>query len=134
MHAFARILPIACLALLVGCGGKVLPFAGDRVKADVILEGEMTTVEASANPHSEAGVKYLRTEDWKKAVDELKLARQEEPDDMRTAFALGVAYEKSAMYKEALESYQAANQLAGKTGRAPITAAGLRMKEKTGSK
>ena len=38
------------------------------------------------------------------------------------------------MYKEALDAYQSANLLAGKTGRAPITAAVLRMKEKTGTK
>ena len=133
MKPLISILALGSLVLFLGsCSG--MPLVGDRVKADVDLAGEMTEVQASANPHSEASVKYLRTEDWKKAADELKMAHQEESDNMRTAFALGVAYEKAGMYKEALDAYQSANLLAGKTGRAPITAAVLRMKEKTGTK
>jgi tetratricopeptide (TPR) repeat protein len=68
-------------------------------------------VESSGNEQCALGVQRIRAEDYEGAEAALKLALEEDPEDERGLFALGVVYEVQGRYEEALRAYRDAYAL-----------------------
>ncbi len=65
-------------------------------------------IRSSGNESCAGGVKALRADMPDEALEQLKMALAEDPEDHRAAFAAGVACEMSGRYAEALEYYKKA--------------------------
>ncbi len=65
-------------------------------------------VKSSGNENCQQGVKLLRADMYGEALDSLKAAIAEDPEDHRALFAAGVACEKMGDYDKALEYYRRA--------------------------
>lgn len=65
-------------------------------------------VESSNNKSSALGVRNLRAGLEEQAIEALKTAVADDPDDHRSWFCLGLAYEKVGQYDKALEAYRRA--------------------------
>jgi tetratricopeptide (TPR) repeat protein len=70
-------------------------------------------VESARTDNSADGVAALRAENYERAMDSLKAAVAEDPEDHRSLFALGVTCESMGDYDAALAYYQQASSIRG---------------------
>jgi tetratricopeptide (TPR) repeat protein len=124
LHRAAPIFALTLLLSATGCqtiknvpGGFVqhnavvkIPFEGDFAEVSVRVHN------FPANLHANNGIAALQTQQWDRAVDELKLAVAEKPNKASFRFALGVAHEARGEYAEAKEQYLKANERSGDEG------------------
>ena len=65
-------------------------------------------IESSKTERCATGVKMIRGEDYEGAIESFKGALAEDPEDHRAAFNLGVVYEMTGKYDDALKMYKKA--------------------------
>jgi Flp pilus assembly protein TadD len=121
MNRALRIL-LVTLASVVLCGCQATKKAYESAKSYVLPEaaeipvGDGVTVQLQAarfKRHYKQGVGFLTVSKVDEAVQELKMAVEDDPKDWRTRFALGVAYELKGEYKLADETYSLAQSRLG---------------------
>ncbi|MFG0330035.1 MAG: tetratricopeptide repeat protein [Phycisphaerales bacterium] len=88
-------------------------YSDDSVTVMVEYDGEEIPVhvEPSNHPRSEAGVRALEVGDYDEAIEALEDAVDADDEDVRSIFALGVAYEATGDYDLAMDQYDAAREL-----------------------
>ncbi|MEE9404376.1 MAG: hypothetical protein V3V20_05755 [Algisphaera sp.] len=61
---------------------------------------------ASNDGPARAGISYIRTEQWKLALDQLRIATDQKTHDHGAWFALGAVYEKTGHMNQAYDAYR----------------------------
>jgi cytochrome c-type biogenesis protein CcmH/NrfG len=127
-RALTAVAAALVLAIAAGCNMGIGNYCatGARDEAVVQMGNDSMTVASGCDDDSRVGVRELRAQNWEGAVASLQRASQLHPDDWRTAFALGVAYEQLGRRDEALAAYRRANANLGGKGNPDVTAAVLR--------
>ena len=67
--------------------------------------------EKSKLPESEAGVNFAKQGLWNDAVEQFKLAKNKNPTETATWYNLGLAYEYSFMFRQAMDALKEANKI-----------------------
>lgn len=99
------------ICLLAGCASTEVVMGGG--KAWDLQNSSWTAVKVTSSSHeqSRAGVKCLELGEYDEAIKCFEAALAADPDDHRSEFGIGVAYELTGRKQQAVEHYGAAVQL-----------------------